>query len=109
MKQSEVIEYKGLLAGAVEVGKYLLAAGAEVSRVENTVERIMYAYGVVEVDVFALQSFILASVRLADGTEFTRTRRILSSGTDLRRLEELNAFSRQICAVRSVEPSLTTR
>ena len=41
MKQSEVIEYKGLLAGAVEVGKYLLAAGAEVSRVENTVERIM--------------------------------------------------------------------
>jgi len=38
MKQSEVIEYKGLLAGAVEVGKYLLAAGAEVSRVENTVD-----------------------------------------------------------------------
>lgn len=100
MNQSEVIEYKGLLAGAVEIGKYLLAAGAEVSRVENTVERIMYAYGVVEVDVFALQSFILASVRLADGTEFTRTRRILSSGTDLRRMEELNAFSRQICAER---------
>lgn len=98
MKQSEVIEYKGLLAGAVEIGKYLLAAGAEVSRVENTVERIMYAYDVVEVDVFAVQSFILASVRLADGTEFTRTRRIITSGTDLRRMEELNAFSRQICA-----------
>lgn len=109
MKQSEVIEYKGLLAGAVEVGKYLLAAGAEVSRVENTVERIMYAYGVEEVDVFALQSFILASVRLADGTEFTRTRRILSSGTDLRRLEELNAFSRQICAERPSAVQLRDR
>lgn len=98
MEQQELIKYKSILAGAVEIGKYLLTAGAEVSRVENTVERIMYAYGVVEVDVFALQSFILASVRMPDGTEFTRTRRVANTGTDLRRLEDLNALARQICA-----------
>lgn len=98
MEQQELIKYKSILAGAVEIGKYLLTAGAEVSRVENTVERIMYAYGVVEVDVFALQSFILASVRMPDGTEFSRTRRVANTGTDLRRLEDLNALARQICA-----------
>lgn len=100
MEQNELIEYKSILAGAVEIGKYLLSAGAEVSRVENTVERIMYAYDVVEVDVFALQSFIMASVKMPDGTEFSRTRRVLYSCTDLRRMEELNALARQICAER---------
>ncbi len=97
MDQKQLIEYKSVLAQAVEIGKYLLASGAEVSRVENTIERIMYAYGALEVNAFVVQAFILASVRLCDGTECIRARRVANAGTDLGRLERLNSLARQVC------------
>jgi len=97
MEQQQVIEYKSVLAQAVEIGKYLLSSGAEVSRVESAIEHIMRAYGAVEVDAFVVQAFILVSVKLPDGTEFLRSRRVLAIGTDLRRMEELNSLARRIC------------
>lgn len=100
MEKAQRNEWKDVLAQAVEIGKYLLSAGAEVSRVEDTMERILYAYGAQEVDAFALQSLILASVKLPDGTECIRTRRVVNSGTNLRRMEELNQLAREICAQR---------
>ena len=51
---------------ALDVGAELLRCGAEVHRVEDTVTRICRAYGAVEVEVFAINSLIVAEIRLSD-------------------------------------------
>ena len=109
MEQAELREYKDILAQAVEIGKYLLSSGAEVSRVEDTIERILHAYGAAQVDVFALQSLILASVKLSDGSECIRARRVVNTGTNLRQLEDLNQLAREICANRPTAAEIEVR
>ena len=109
MEQAELREYKDILAQAVEIGKHLLSSGAEVSRVEDTIERILHAYGAAQVDVFALQSLILASVKLSDGSECIRARRVVNTGTNLRQLEDLNQLAREICANRPTAAEIEAR
>ena len=86
-----------ILARIMDVGELLLESGGEVHRVEDTIRRICRAYRFKRVDVFTITSIIIVTVILQDGTAFTQTRRIYSSGTDLGRIEKLNAFSRKLC------------
>ncbi len=92
-----------LLCLALDVGEGMLKCGAEVSRVEDTIERICRAYGAAHVEVFSIISFINAAIRMPDGSYSSQMRRIKSTGTNLGMLERLNALSRMICAQR---PSL---
>lgn len=87
-----------LLCLALDVGEGMLKNGGEVSRVEDTIERICKAYGAIHVEVFSIISFIHAGIRMPDGTYSTQLRRIKSTGTNLNILESLNALSRKICA-----------
>lgn len=75
----------------------MLKCGAEIRRVENTVERLCSAYGAAYVEVFAIPSVIIASIRMNDGSYSAQLRRIKRIGSDLYRLEALNAVSRKIC------------
>ena len=47
-------EYQKLLNTAMDIGHCLLSAGAETYRVEESIQRILYAYGVKHVDVLRL-------------------------------------------------------
>ena len=94
---------------ALDVGAEMLRCGAEIHRVEDTVERICRAYGAREVEVFAITSLILAEIRLADDTYSTQTRRIYGSRNHLARLEKLNALSREICADPKGRTEVTVR
>ena len=87
-----------LLCLALDVGEGMLKSGGEVSRVEQTVERICRAYGAIHVEVFSIISVINASVHMPDGTHTVQMRRIKSTGTDMYRLEQFNKISRDICA-----------
>ncbi|MBQ7381094.1 MAG: threonine/serine exporter family protein, partial [Clostridia bacterium] len=53
-----------LLRLALDVGEGMLKNGGEISRVEDTVERICRAYGAEHVEVFTIISVINASVRI---------------------------------------------
>lgn len=86
-----------LLCLALDVGEELLKSGAEIQRVENTIERICRAYGAVHVEVFAITSWIMASVRLADNSYSSQMRRVYSSSYRMSYLESMNAISRRIC------------
>lgn len=86
-----------LLCLALDVGEGMLKNGAEVSRVEDTIERICKAYGAVHVEVFSIISFIHAAVRMPDGSYSSQLRRVRSTGTNLSTLERLNSLSREIC------------
>lgn len=86
-----------LLCLALDIGEGMLKNGAEVSRVEDTIERICMAYGAAHVEVFSIISFINAAVRMPDGSYSSQLRRVRSTGTNLGTLERLNSLSREIC------------
>ena len=77
----------------------LLAVGAEVNRVEDTLTRMGTAYGAVRMNAFVITSSIVVTMTLPSGRDITQTRRILTpGGTDFTVLEALNDLSRRCCA-----------
>lgn len=94
-----------LLDCALEIGEQMLRSGAEVWRVEDSIERIGMAYGAQRVSVFTITSSIVVSMR-KNGRTLTQTRRIRSLGCDLPHLSRLNALSRRMCAEKPDEPAV---
>lgn len=86
-----------VLCTALDVGEGLLKCGAEIQRVEDTIQRICYAYGAEHIEVFAITAMITASVRMSDGEYSSQMRRVYGSSNDFRQLEDFNALSRDIC------------
>jgi uncharacterized membrane protein YjjP (DUF1212 family) len=86
-----------LLCLALDVGEGVLKNGGEVHRVEDTVERICHAYGASHVEVFAITTLILASVRMEDGSYSSQIRRVPRSSNYFARFEEYNRISREVC------------
>ena len=87
-----------MLCMAIDVGEYMLRYGAEIHRIEDTMERICRAYGAAHVEIFVITSLVMAAVRMPDGSYSSQIRRVYSSSKDLYRLEQFNAISRYICA-----------
>ena len=100
-----MISADDLLRIALDVGEGLLKSGGEIRRVETTVEKICHAYSAAHVEVFSINSLIIASVRMPDGSYSSQTRRIADVSNDMRCLERFNALSRMICA-QTPEPSV---
>lgn len=87
-----------LMQEFLNMGEALIVSGAEIFRVEDTLQRLGAAYGA-RVNVFAITSNIILSAQFADGTALTLTRRIYRRvGNDFGRVEALNDLSRRCCA-----------
>lgn len=87
-----------VLAFALDLGKSMVQCGAEINRVEETVRRVCYAYGMSRTEVFSIISMVYATTVDKNGKTRTQMRRIYSYSTNFDRLEQLNALSRKICA-----------
>lgn len=93
----ETIDYEELLELAVDLGYEIQSCGAETYRVEQTIDRIMEAYGAIG-EAFVIPNCIIASAETTDGRHLNRMRRSKVSTTDLDSLERYNALSRRLCA-----------
>lgn len=89
--------YEELLEFAVSVANKLQACGAETYRVEDTITRIITAYGIEKVDCFVIPSSIMASLETEDGRLLTKIRRLKSSETMIDGIEKYSALCRRIC------------
>ena len=87
-----------ILDVSMEIGVNLLACGAEIRRVEETITYICKAYGASAVDVFAIPSLILATIEVDGESYTTKIKRNIDVTTDLFRLEKYNKLSRKISA-----------
>lgn len=90
------MDYITLLDLATDLGYELAMSGAETFRVEESVSRVLTAYGV-ESDVFAIPNYLIVSIKTDDGTPITRMRRIGSHGNDLDAVEKFSGLSRAYC------------
>ena len=90
--------YEELLEFSVSLANKLQACGAETYRVEETINRIVAAYGIERVDAFVIPSCIMASLETDGGRIITKIRRLKSGETMLDGIERFTALSRRICA-----------
>lgn len=87
-----------LIHSLLLMGEALTQCGAEIFRVEDTLNRIGYAYGVKEMNVFVITSGMVITMDYADGSAITETRRMRGiTGNDFEELESINELSREIC------------
>ncbi len=89
---------EGFLDSLMDLGVSLLGSGAEISRVEETIQRIGLAHGARQMHVFVITSCIIVTAIDQEGNTKTQLRRILSPpSTNFALLEELNHVSRDYC------------
>ena len=90
------MDHNTLLDMATDLGYELAMCGAETFRVEESVSRVLAAYGV-ESEVFAIPNYLIVSILTEDGTPITRMRRIGTHGNDLDSVEKFSGLSRAYC------------
>lgn len=95
------MDYNMLLEFAVDMGYRLAMNGAETFRVEESIRRILAAYGI-ESEVFAIPNCLTVSIETPDGKPMTRMRRIGFHGNDLDSVEKYSNLSRKICAEKPI-------
>lgn len=90
MKTEELLNF------SCEIGKQLMMNGAEIYRVEESIERILQAYGYEQREVFAIPSCIIINIQDQD-RNYTKAVRIKTTSNNLHKLGTLNSLCREIC------------
>ena len=88
-----------LLSLGTELGCLLMSSGAEIYRAEESVNRLLAAYGL-EPQVFAIPNCLFVSVITPGGQSINRMCRIPAHGTDIELLERCNGLCRWLCRER---------
>ncbi|HIX76463.1 MAG TPA: threonine/serine exporter family protein [Candidatus Fusicatenibacter merdavium] len=92
----EKLDNREALDVASLAGDILLASGAEIFRVEETIFRIARAYGVESSDAFVLSSGIFLTAGSEKEEDFARVRHIPLSAARLDKVTAVNQLSREI-------------
>ena len=90
------MDHDKLLNLSTELGILLMRSGAEIYRVEESVTRLLQAYGQ-NGQVFAIPNCLIVSITTPDGHPMTKMSRITAHGTNIELLERCNELCRQIC------------
>ena len=101
------MDYNTLLELVVNLGYELAISGAETFRVEESVVRVLDAYGI-QAECFAIPNCLIVSIETPDGKPMTRMRRIGHHGHDLDAVEKYSGLSRALCS-RKPEPAEALR
>ncbi len=91
------MDYYLLTDMAAQIGYELAVSGAETFRIEETMRRVLAAYGI-ECETFAIPNCVMVSLEADNGKPLMVMKRVGFHGNDLDAVERLNALSRRICA-----------
>ena len=92
------MDYDLLLQTILDIGEEMVVAGAEVNRVEDSIERMCQAYRMDRVNVFIIVSNLQVTVQTPDGRIHTQIRYIVRNDVNFDRLDYLNDLSRFVTA-----------
>lgn len=79
-----------------KIGFLLLKHGAEIYRVEESIQRMCEGFGFTNIEVFAIPSYFTLSLTLHDGTPYHSSKRSRANRIHLDHLYELNNLVRKI-------------
>ena len=78
-----MMNYSKLLQVILDIAEEMLICGAEVERVEDSIERMCYAYDCRRVNAFIITSNIQVTFEDPEGNIITQIRRIVRNDTNL--------------------------
>lgn len=92
------VEY--VLDFAANMGREMLAVGANLERVNDTMYRICQSYHLVSISIFSLSSVISISAKAQEEEELIGTRQVSVpvASKHMEKLSSLNQLSRKVCA-----------
>lgn len=90
------MEMERLLNFSCEMGRQLMQNGAEIYRVEESMQFLLAAYGCEESEVFAIPALIILNIP-GEERNYTKMARVRTSSLNLSRLDLLNALCRDLC------------
>lgn len=91
------MNYQLSLDLATELGYRLSSCGAETYRVEESINRLLSAYGIPS-EAYAIPNCLTVTIVTDDGTPLTRMRRINNAVSDLDAVERYSGLCRRICS-----------
>ena len=91
------MNYQLFLDLATELGYRLATCGAETYRVEESVKRLLGAYGIT-CEAYAVPYSLTVTIDAPDGNSLIRMRRIENTSSDLDAVERYTGLSRRICS-----------
>ena len=91
------LDYEGILKLILDIGAQMVISGGEVSRVEESIQRMCASYGATDINVFIITSNIQVTIKAGDGRMLTQIRRIKGYDANFDRLDYLNDLCRYIC------------
>ena len=90
------MQEKDVMEAALQAGHLLLENGAEISRVEETIQRISRCFGIHTVNTFVLANGIFVSLGDEREAVYTKVDYIPVKGAHLDRIAAVNQLSREI-------------
>lgn len=94
--KSDPADQREVLDASMEAGHILLENGAEIFRVEETIDRICHHFGVESEDAFVLSNGIFLTAGNEREKQFARVRHIPVKGAQLDKVAAVNQLSREI-------------
>lgn len=98
-----------LFSKAIDIGEQMLVSGAEVHRVEESINRMCYSLGAERVDVFIITSSMVVTIHTKNGETYTETRRVTSTNINFEKIHRLNQLSREICEKNLTETEIENK
>ena len=93
-------EIKKAVDISARAGSLLLKAGADITRVEDTINHMMRSFGVKKYDIFTITNGIFISASADDAPEgmgdYTRICEVPKNSSDLGKVDMINTLSRDI-------------
>ena len=90
------MDYQILMELASQLGTRLAVAGAETYRIEESIVRVLAAYGL-DSRVYSVPNSLFITIMVPGELPITQLCRMKSIGTDLDAVEKYNNFSRAVC------------
>lgn len=100
IEKEEEPDMRRVLELALEAGRILLRNGAEIFRVEETIEHICKRYHIEEVDSFVMSNGIFLTAQSEGRETFAKVKHVPMAGIHLGIVTEVNDLSRDIAAGR---------
>lgn len=95
---NQINEYNLFVDTLLEMGRALLACGAETFRCEDTLSRMAKAKGATNINIFVIPSTIIITLKFDEDTVISQSRRIFRANkNDFNKLNQLNHLSRDFC------------
>ena len=93
MENSQKVLNLSVLAGVT-----LLKSGAEIFRVQDTMERILDAFEIHDYNVYVISNGIFATINEKQPDHYSVVRHVPLGSVNLEKIDEINEISRQICS-----------